>query len=167
MASTHTTASCPTCDTTFRVPVCRDEDDAYAALELKPCGACGALLCACCEQFQCDGCAATFCTSHLVSIPDGTLNPLRCCATCAAEVEVIELPLAPLVCACCSQVIGFRDNLTSDGENIWLTAHFNVSQERLRIAAQEYDELMESAPVTPKAMGTAVKVAGAQAKEVA
>ena len=163
MATHFTTASCPTCETTFsRVPVCRDEDGTYAALELKRCGACGALLCGCCEQFQCDGCAATFCAEHLESIPDGTLTPLRCCATCATEVEVIELPLAPLVCACCSQVIGIRDNLTSDGEEMWLTAHFNASQERLRIAAQEYDELMESAPVTPKPMGAAAAAADAE-----
>jgi hypothetical protein len=163
MVCHFTTASCPTCETTFtRVPVCRDEDGAYAALELKPCGACGALLCGCCEQFQCDGCAATFCVSHLVSIPDGTLTPLRCCATCVAEVEVIELPLAPLVCACCQRAIGIRDSLTSDGEAIWLTAHFNASQERLRIAAQEYDELQERASLTPKPMGAAMAGASVQ-----
>ena len=160
MATTFTTASCPTCETSFdRVPVEYDGDQGYAALELKPCGECGALLCACCEQFQCDGCAATFCTSHLVSIPDGTLNPLRCCATCAAEVEVIELPLAPLVCACCQQAIGIRDSLTGSGEDTWHTRCWNASQERLRIAAQEYDEIQESAPVTPKPMGAAAAAA--------
>src|SRR6266550_2682588 len=93
MPTTFTSASCPTCETSFdRVPVEYDGDQGYAPLELKPCRECGALLCPCCEQFQCDGCAATFCVSHLVTIPDGTLNPLRCCATCAAEVEAIELP---------------------------------------------------------------------------
>src|SRR5437660_374897 len=101
MATHFTTASCPTCETSFdRIPVEYDGDQGYAALELKPCCECGTLLCPCCEQFQCDGCAANFCPEHLASIPDGTLTPLRCCATCAAEVEVIELPLAPLVRVC-------------------------------------------------------------------
>jgi hypothetical protein len=156
MATHFTTTSCPTCETSFdRVPVCRDEDGAYAALELNPCGACGVLLCGCCEQFQCDGCAQTFCLEHLVSIPDGTFTPLRCCATCAAEVEVIELPLAPLVCACCQRVIGIMDSLTGSGEDTWHTRCWNASQERLRIAAQEYDELQESPSVTPKPMAVA------------
>ena len=96
-----------------------------------------------------------FCLEHLVTIPDGTLNPLRCCATCSAEVEVIELPLAPLVCVCCSQAIGIRDSLTGSGDDTWHTRCWNASQERLRIAAQEYDELKEWAPVTPKPMGAA------------
>ena len=54
MATTHTNASCPTCEATFQVPVDGDEDGAYAALELTPCTECGALLCPCCEQFACD-----------------------------------------------------------------------------------------------------------------
>ena len=165
MASHFTTASCPTCDTTFtRVPVHGDEDGACVALELKPCGNCGALLCPCCEQFQCDGCAATFCPEHLFSIPDGTLRPLRCCATCAAEVEVIELPLAPLVCACCQQAIGIMDSLTGSGEDTWHTRCWNASHERLRIAAQEYDDLQENASVTPKPMGVAGTPVASQAE---
>jgi hypothetical protein len=141
MATRFTTTSCPTCETSFdRVPVEYDGDQGYAALELKPCRECGALLCPCCEQFLCDGCAATFCPSHLVIIPDGTLDPLRCCVTCAAEVEVIELSLAPLVCVCCQHAIGVRDSLTGSGEDTWHTRCWNASQERLRIAAQEYDE---------------------------
>jgi hypothetical protein len=156
-------ASCPTCDTTFtRVPVHGDEDGAYAALELKPCGNCGALLCPCCEQFQCCGCAQIFCLEHLVNVPDGTSNPLRCCTTCAAEVEAIELPLPPLRCACCQNVIGIMDSLTGSGEDTWHTHCWNTSQERLRKAVQEYDELMESAPATPKPMGVAGVAAGAQ-----
>src|SRR5215470_6744118 len=118
MASHFTTATCPTCDTTFtRVPVQGDEDGPYAALELKSCGECGVLLCPCCERYHCDGCAATFCLEHLVSIPDGTLTPLRCCVTCAAEAELIELPLAPLACSCCHQAIGIMDSLTGSGED--------------------------------------------------
>jgi hypothetical protein len=165
MASHFTNATCPTCDTTFtRVPVHGDEDGAYAALELKSCGECAVLLCPCCEQFQCDGCAQTFCLEHLVSIPDGTLTPLRCCTACAAEVEVIELPLAPLVCACCQQAIGIMDSLTGSGEDTWHTRCWNASQERLRVAAQEYDELQENASVKPKPMRTADAPAVTQAE---
>jgi hypothetical protein len=165
MTATFISASCPTCDTTFtRVPVHGDDDGAYAALELKPCDDCGALLCGCCEQFQCDACAATFCLEHIVTIPDGTLTPLRCCATCAAEVEVIELPLAPLRCASCQRVISIMDSLTGSGEDTWHTRCWNASQDRLRTAAQEYDELQQSAPTTPKPMGVAGTPAVPQAE---
>jgi hypothetical protein len=165
MPTHFTTATCPTCDTSFdRVPVEYDDDQGYAALELRTCGNCGALLCPCCEQFQCDGCAQTFCLEHLVNVPDGTLTPLRCCATCAADVEVIEMPLAPLVCACCQRVIGIMDSRTGSGDDTWHTRCWNASQERLRIAAQDYDEVQESASVPPKPMGVAGTPAVTQAE---
>ena len=88
-------ASCPTCDTLFeRLPVEYDEDYGYAVLEVHPCAdpACDKLLCACCDQFHCDGCGHTFCADHLVSIPDGTDRPLHCCPMCALECEPLELP---------------------------------------------------------------------------
>jgi hypothetical protein len=98
MRRTHTSASCPTCETLFeRLPVECDEDGGYAFLEVRPCAdpECGKFLCACCDQFHCDGCGQTFCADHLVSVPDGTDRPLHCCACCAAESDACELP-APL-----------------------------------------------------------------------
>jgi hypothetical protein len=86
-----TSATCPECETIFdRVPVEYDEDGGYAVLEIHPCAhtECGKLLCACCDQFHCDGCGETFCADHLVSVPDGTDNPLHCCPACAGECEV-------------------------------------------------------------------------------
>jgi len=62
---------------------------------LRPCAGCGKLLCACCDQFHCDGCGHRFCIDHLVSVPDGTPIPLHCCPECAAECEQLALP-APL-----------------------------------------------------------------------
>jgi hypothetical protein len=86
-------ASCPTCDTLFeRLPVEYDEDGGYVFLEVHPCAGCATLLCACCDQFHCDGCGQTFCADHLVSVPDGTESPLHCCGPCAAECEPLELP---------------------------------------------------------------------------
>ena len=154
MATTHTNASCPTCETTFTVPVHGDEDGAYAALELTQCQECAALLCGCCEQFACDGCGMTFCLDHLVSVPDGTESPLHCCPTCAAECEVVELPFAPLRCVACEQAIGIRDSLTGNGsDGTWHTRCWNEAAERARIAAEEFDE----APELParRAMGAA------------
>jgi hypothetical protein len=93
-----TSASCPACHTEFdRLPIEYDEDGGYAVLEVWPCAdsTCGKLLCACCDQFHCDGCGHTFCADHLVSVPDGTPTPLHCCSTCAAECEPLELP-API-----------------------------------------------------------------------
>lgn len=82
-------AECPLCCTTFdRLPV----EDGAVTLEVTPCRDCGAPLCACCSQFACDGCGHAFCTSHMISVPDGTERPLKCCATCAAECEACELP---------------------------------------------------------------------------
>ena len=96
MRPRFTSASCPTCNTLFeRLPVEYDEDGGYAFLEVHPCAdpTCGKMLCACCDQFHCDGCGETFCADHLVSIPDGTDTPLHCCPPCAAECEPLERPL--------------------------------------------------------------------------
>lgn len=94
MAHTFTSTTCPLCFTYFdRVPVDGDGIDTYAVLEVRPCSACGALLCACCEQFACDGCGETFCAEHLVTVPDGN-SPLHCCKACADECEPYELPAA-------------------------------------------------------------------------
>ena len=93
-----TSASCPICNTLFeRLPIDYNEDGTgYALLEVKPCaGSCGKLLCPCCDQFVCDGCGDTFCVDHLVSVEDGTETPLHCCATCAAECDVLPLPFPP------------------------------------------------------------------------
>jgi hypothetical protein len=90
---THAAATCPSCQTDFaRLPVEYDEDRGYAVLEVRPCSdaTCGKLLCGCCDQFHCDGCGLTFCADHLVSVPDGTENPLHCCPDCAAECAVAE-----------------------------------------------------------------------------
>jgi hypothetical protein len=93
MVKQFTSASCPTCDTLFeRLPVEYDEDGGYAFLEMHPCAGCGKMLCACCDQFHCDGCGQTFRADHLVSVPDGTDSHLHCCEACAAEYEPLELP---------------------------------------------------------------------------
>src|SRR5689334_8945370 len=104
MQPAFASTTCPNCQTLFeRLPVVYDEEAAYVALEVRPCAepACGAMLCPCCEQFQCDGCGLTFCDSHKVAIPDGTDSPLRCCPTCAAETELTgaETPPAEPVAA--------------------------------------------------------------------
>ena len=98
MKPQFTSASCPTCNTLVeRLPVEYDEDGGYAVLEVRPCAdaTCGKLLCACCDQFHCDGCGQTFCMDHLVSVADGTQAPLHCCPTCAAECESLARP-API-----------------------------------------------------------------------
>jgi hypothetical protein len=95
MKTTFTSASCPSCNTLFeRLPVEYDGDTGYAVLEVHPCAdpTCGKMLCACCDQFHCDGCGETFCADHLVSIPDGTDRPLHCCTSCADESK----PLCPV-----------------------------------------------------------------------
>ncbi len=91
-----TSHTCPNCDTDFDcLPLDYDEDGfGTAVLEVTPCAICGALLCPCCGQFQCDGCDETFCSLHMVVVPDGTPNPLRCCPRCAFEGEIEQLPLA-------------------------------------------------------------------------
>lgn len=95
MKSQFASASCPTCDTLFeRLPVEYDEEGGYAVLEVRPCAdaSCGKMLCSCCSQFHCDGCGQKFCTDHLVSVPDGTDQPLSCCPSCAVECDLLELP---------------------------------------------------------------------------
>jgi hypothetical protein len=81
MRTRFASASCPTCLTLFdRLPVEYDEDgNGCAVLEVRPCAdsICGKMLCACCDQFHCDGCGQTFCADHLVSVPDGTDRPLH------------------------------------------------------------------------------------------
>src|SRR5947208_1617576 len=85
MRSAFSSASCPTCDTRFeRLPVEYDEDRGYVVLEVQPCAGCGTMLCACCEQFHCDGCGLTFCGEHRVSDGD-----LVFCTTCVAESKPI------------------------------------------------------------------------------
>jgi hypothetical protein len=94
--ATHTSGTCPTCNTDFdRLPVEYDEDGGYAVLEVRSCAHsnCGKLLCTCCDQFHCDGCGLTFCADHLVSVADGTDQPLHCCPACADECEPMELPI--------------------------------------------------------------------------
>ena len=85
MATSFTSASCPTCETFFdRVPVEYDEDGGYVCLEVYPCAGCGTMLCACCDQFHCDGCGQTFCRGHRVSDDD-----LDLCTSCVAESKPI------------------------------------------------------------------------------
>jgi hypothetical protein len=158
MANTHTSASCPTCDTTFQVPVHGDEDGAYAVLELTPCQECGSLLCPCCEQFACDGCGQTFCQEHLVSVQDGTQSPLHCCSLCEGECEIVELPFAPLRCVACQEAIGIRDSVTGNGEDIWHTRCWNAAEERRRIAAEEYDDMPELPPRRAMSAANAAEV---------
>jgi hypothetical protein len=94
-----TSARCPECQSEFDgCPVERDEDGAYAVLEVKPCSGCDKLLCPDCAQFHCDGCGDTFCADHLVSVPDGE-TPLHCCQACAAECVQDELELV----SCCPE----------------------------------------------------------------
>src|ERR1017187_7638791 len=94
MRTQFDSAPCPTCNTFFeRLPVEYYEDGGYVFLEVRPCAdpICGKLLCACCDQFHCDGCGETFCADHLVSIPDGTDRPLHFCTACADASK----PLCP------------------------------------------------------------------------
>ena len=104
MKATFTSATCATCNTDFdRIPVDYDEDgQGYVAIPVKQCPTCAALLCPCCPTFSCDGCNQTFCTSHLVTVPDGKYKPLLCCAQCATEVEVLPLakPVQPELRPC-------------------------------------------------------------------
>lgn len=101
MKPTHTSATCPTCQTAFdRLPLDYNEDGTgYAILEVHPCAhqTCKTLLCPCCDQFHCDGCGETFCADHLVSIPDGTDSPLHCCPTCSEGFQTEKLPLVPFL----------------------------------------------------------------------
>ena len=43
--------------------------------------------------FHCDGCGRRFCLAHLILIPDGAGRPLKCCAICAAGVEMAPEPV--------------------------------------------------------------------------
>ena len=83
-------------DTIRALPLDGDEDGAYAALKITPCalGGCGALLCACCAQFACDGCDGRFCLEHRILVPDGTPSGLACCPTCATDCEPFESPIS-------------------------------------------------------------------------
>src|ERR1039457_6153925 len=56
-----------------------DKEGGYVFLEVHPCAACGTMLCACCDQFHCDGCGQRFCIDHLVSVQIGR-------ASCRARV---------------------------------------------------------------------------------
>ena len=101
MRPSFTSATCPECQTYFdRLPVAGDGRDVYAALEVKPCRECGAMLCSCCAQFACDACGNTVCLSHLAIVDD-----LRCCSECTAAFlaqdaqELLE-PAACIVMHC-------------------------------------------------------------------
>ena len=98
-------ATCPNCQTYFdRLPVERDENGAYVVLESRPCATCGQMLCPCCSTFACDGCNQIHCSDHVVVVPDGTDKPLKCCATCAAECEPLELPAVAAMCPDCGSL---------------------------------------------------------------
>ena len=91
-----TTAHCPVCDSVFYG--CDQDEDGYPYFETTRCAdpTCEVRLCgATCQElsFQCDGCGHRFCLAHLVLIPDGTDRPLKCCAICAAGVELVPEPV--------------------------------------------------------------------------
>ena len=96
MRPTHTSASCPTCNTlSERVAVEYYEEGGYAAIRMTPCTNCGKLLCSSCDRANCDGCGEVFCADCLQHVEDG-LKGLHCCQACIRAGEEIEqLPLLP------------------------------------------------------------------------
>ena len=94
MKARFTSTTCPHCETIFdRLPVEYDEDGTGTAiLETQPCADCSKLLCPCCQRFARDGCGQAYCAEHLVLVPDGTPQPLKCCASCARECDILEMP---------------------------------------------------------------------------
>jgi hypothetical protein len=158
---TTTSATCPECQTDFsNLPVDFDEDGyGNAILEVRPCSdpTCGKLLCPCCATFQCDGCGETFCTDHLVAIPDGTDRPLQCCAACAAQDEALQAPELPAAaCIECHQPVTLAHAQTSDIFGTWHTECWNLASDRAAAFRTEMDELAESRIPAPKPMGAAV-----------
>ena len=151
MATIFTSATCIECNTTFdHVPLEFDGNQGYAVLEVNPCAECGALLCACCSTFACDGCGATFCTSHLALVPDGTDSPLRCCTACAAEVQAHEHPApipaqretggTPEPCVACEQAVTMHHSRTTDVFGTWHAACWNAVAEASAAYRTERDE---------------------------
>jgi hypothetical protein len=145
-------ATCPNCQTYFdRLPVDGDEDGAYVALEVKPCATCGALLCPCCSRFACDGCDQTFCSEHVVLVEDGTPNPLKCCATCAAECEPLPARIEPqrapaafpqVACAWCELPVAAGQ---SRFEQLGETLHIACANERDDWARQQAEDFDDAA----------------------
>jgi hypothetical protein len=99
----------------------------------------------------------TFCQEHLVSVPEGTKSPLHCCAACAAECEIVELPFPPLRCFACEQAIGLRHSLTGNGAETWHTRCWNAAEERRKIAAAEFNKIEQLEMPTPKPMSAALE----------
>ena len=104
MRATQSSSTCDACGTSYsQLPVEYDEDGGYAIIRATPCTACQKLLCAACDQFHCDGCGKTHCADHMISVPDGTEQPLHLCPACWLEsAEEYLLPVAepvPPVCA--------------------------------------------------------------------
>ena len=92
-----TTETCNTCQTTFH-HLDRDEDGRASIPSVKCADpSCDTWLClsVCLEHFgfHCDGCGHRFCLAHLILIPDGADRPLKCCAICAAGIEMAPEPV--------------------------------------------------------------------------
>ena len=104
MRATQSPTTCETCATPYsRLPVEYDEDGGYVIIRATPCTACQKLLCAACDQFHCDGCGKTHCADHMISVPDGTEQPLHLCPACWLEsAEEYLLPVAKPVQSVCS-----------------------------------------------------------------
>ena len=91
-----TTAQCPACNSVFYG--CDRDEDGRPSFESLPCADAGCEVYLChgiCQElsFSCDGCGRRFCLSHLILIPDGADRPLKCCAICAAGVELAPVPI--------------------------------------------------------------------------
>ncbi len=108
---THfTSTTCPNCQTYFaRVPLERDEQGAYAVLEVTPCADCGTMLCGACSRVACDACGQTVCSEHVREI-DG----LKCCTACQ---EIAAQPEETIHCPACqsSALRGERVEMSEPG----------------------------------------------------
>lgn len=137
-------ATCPNCQTLFdRLPVDGDEDgNCWLVMESKPCHTCLTLPCPNCSQFACDGCGQTHCSKHLALVEDGTPDPLKCCAVCAAECEVLEPALPAIgVCVDCEQTVDPLGAYVQRSGDVWHTACFNAMTEEYRQYAEEQENL--------------------------
>ena len=96
MRATQSSTASDTCATPHsQLPVEYDEDGGYVIIRAAPCTACQKLLCAACDQFHCDGCGKTHCADHMISVPEGTEQPLHLCPACWLEsAEEYLLPVA-------------------------------------------------------------------------
>jgi hypothetical protein len=143
-------ATCPNCKTYFdRLPVDGDEDGLFVALEVKPCATCGALLCPCCSVFKCEGCDGLHCSEHIVLVEDGTPNPLKCCAVCAAECEPLPAKIEPqrapaafpqVACAWCELAIAAGQSTFQQLGEVLHTACANERDDYARQMAEEFDD---------------------------